>query len=48
LGIPLLPDGGDSPKDPSYFTESQSLLGKAEDYYNPGPMPGGYDATSAS
>jgi hypothetical protein len=48
LGIPLLPDSGDSPKDPRTFYESQSLLGEAEDYYNPGPIPGGYDATSAS
>jgi hypothetical protein len=48
LGIPLLPDGGDSPKDPRTFTKSQSLLGEAEDYYDPGPMPGGYDATTSA
>jgi hypothetical protein len=48
LGIPLLPDGGDSPKDPRTFMKLQSLLGEAEDYYDPGPMPGGYDVVSIS
>jgi hypothetical protein len=40
VGIPL--------GTPGLFTQSQSLLGKAEDYYNLGPMPGGYDMVSAS
>jgi hypothetical protein len=39
---------GDSPKDPRTFTKSQSLLGEAKDYYDPGPMPGGYDVVSTS
>jgi hypothetical protein len=48
LGIPLLPDSEDSPKDPRTFMKSQSLLGEAKDYYDLGPMPGGYDVVSTS